>query len=147
VYQTQIATRENVGDLLENVHNEELTIHRKYAPWVSFKTSNLKVIDEGRAYSLINPEGLCIALFGIQEFEDSRYGMWCIPRKGMSTRDNVAFLRLAVKKVDEWAKEFGDIYVPVHDSWPAVKELVLFLGFDILPGEQVAVYGGDHDDY
>jgi hypothetical protein len=138
----------NLGDLLDNVHKEEVMIHKKYAPWISFKVAARDSVGDPRTKVLRKKHGKVLAMFGISLLGEKNV-IWCIPRKGMTFYDRVAFLRMAKNYVEESYVLFGPLYAPVHEEWPAVKELVLFLGFDILAGGKIAIYGeesGDPDD-
>jgi hypothetical protein len=141
----------NLGDLLDNVHPEEIAIHKKYAPWISFKVAARDSAAHNSTMILRKKHGKVLAMFGMTIVGCTNI-MWCIPRKGMKFYDRVAFLRMAKRYVEEKYVELGPIYVPVHKEWPAVKELVLFIGFDIVGDGDMAVYGtapsehGDPDD-
>jgi len=141
-YTVKRADQASAKEILENTYYEAGKVFRKYSPWGDMVGSNLKALEtDDHAYVLFSPEGKPLVLFGIKPGEYSV--MWCTPREDMTQRDNVAFLRRGVKKVQEWYKDFGTIYVPVHKEWEAVRELVLFLGFTILDDGGIAVYGDE----
>ena len=144
-YALESAGNVDVEDLLNNIHEQELKIHKKYVPWVSFKSSVKASLTNPETKVVKRSEGKILAVWGLNRVEGFNV-MWCIPRKGMSLRDRVATLRIGKRYVADMYDTHGALYAPVHSDWPEVKDLVLFLGFSILGEGNIAVYGDAEDD-
>jgi len=145
-YSLQQAKGADIEDLLNNIHEEELEIHKKYAPWVSFKSSVRGSVDHPETKVVQKSDGEILAIWGINQVQDCNV-MWCIPRKGMAFKDRVATLKLGKRYVADMYEKHGTLYAPVHAEWPEVKDLVLFLGFSILGEGNIAVYGDAENEY
>ena len=131
--------KELIVEVLNNVYDNEYKIHAMCMTGLDFEKSNLNFILKDEDSYLFMHENKPLALFGLRVGEFPV--MWAMPRKDMTSKENVAYLRYGRKIILEWYNQFGTIYAPLHEDWEEARRIVFFLGFkETVDG--IAVFNG-----